>query len=95
MNAKKPKPAFLHGIDEEDDEKSKVVQDKEDNKSNFHQERSTEKPKDNDEKYLASTSTGRRNGYGIPTISKSKLKNPKPSKRMEKTKPFKGIAYCW
>ena len=28
---KKPKPAFLHGIDEEDDEKSKVEQDKEDN----------------------------------------------------------------
>ena len=36
MNAKKPKPAFLHGIDEEDDEKSKVVQDKQDNKSNIH-----------------------------------------------------------
>ena len=36
MNAKKPKPAFLRGIDEEDDEKSKVVQDKQYNKSNIH-----------------------------------------------------------
>ena len=61
-------------------EAEKVKKDKEEN--------STEKP-------IASTSTGRKNGYGIPTKPKSKLKNPKPSKRMEKTKPFKGIAYCW
>ena len=33
---KKPKVAFLDGIDEENDEKSKVVQDKQDNKSNIH-----------------------------------------------------------
>ena len=56
-------------------EAEKVKKDKEEN--------STEKP-------IASTSTGRRNGYGIPTIPKSKLKNPKPS-----NKEFKGIAYCW
>ena len=56
-------------------EAEKVKKDKEEN--------STEKP-------IASTSTGRKNGYGIPTKPKSKLKNPKPS-----NKEFKGIAYCW
>ena len=56
-------------------EAEKVKKDKEEN--------STEKP-------IASTSTGQKNGYGIPTKPKSKLKNPKPS-----NKEFKGIAYCW
>ena len=52
-------------------------------KNAMEEENSTEKP-------IASTSTGRKNGYGIPTKPKSKLKNPKPS-----NKEFKGIAYCW
>ena len=86
VKKKKKKSALFDGIDEDDDddkedkaeveaEAEKVKKDKEEN--------STEKP-------IASTSTGQRNGYGIPTKPKSKLKNPKPS-----NKEFKGIACCW
>ena len=71
-----PKHTLFKGMDEGNEEKVKVV------RFLSHQERSNEKPKDDDEKYQASTSTGRRNGQGIPTVSKSKSKNPKTSKRM-------------
>ena len=60
-----------------------------------------EEKEEKDDEYQASTSTGRRNGDGVPTERQKvpyllsdlcKPKNPKTSKRMEK--PFKGIAYC-
>ena len=90
------KPKIFDEIEEEKEEKEVSLQ-----------ERSNEKPKDDDKKFEASTSTGRRNGVGGPTKRQHipyllsdlcKPKNPKTSKRMEKnnkTKPFKGIAYCW
>ena len=85
------KPKIFDEIEEEKEEKEVSLQ-----------ERSNEKPKDDDKKFEGSTSTGRRNGVGVPTKRQHipyllsdlcKPKNPKTSKGMEK--PFKGIAYCF